>query len=1095
MKFKKGTTRFLSLIAAFALTFLMIANPVQVTAAENNPQSLNELFNAEFYATKYPDVVKTVGNGEDALYKHFVEHGINEGRTCSAQLNPKMYRDNYSDISAAFGDDWDDVVKHYFNHGIKENRKSFVSQADLELQNAIDNGHLALADSKDKSSIVNSVEVALKAAAASDNGYAVDPATGIIADKDGHALIPWPTVQEEGRIQDIDELIARCGNDLILVRDENDQIKFVGGRFTDVKVTDETSAIKALDTMADLYGNIDNRTYLKLSDTGADSMGNPYYRFVPIDKEAGYTHDRYTVTLSTDKDGNVLGASNSLDVELYRNGKFSSIAEGWGENLQSELDDPENGYTKLFDEPKLIYDPETRNYFWAMYYEKNGIVNEYLIDTIDGDTLLKTKFYDAETFNSNPEQSFNRDYEFKNLNSPREMTFIDYFNNPVKLPVAYEEGKGWYIVDPERHMVCVETDVAERTHTIDPSKIYDKHYFSDGYFDAVNAFINGGETSDALENEKVIIQAYTTLQATYDEYKEMGMLPNPKTIYVNYKYNDDEDNASHATTADMIVFTINNNAGNADFSGISHEFGHAVVANQGQDLPYQAAIGAINESYADILGNLMKMIKKQEGTYAGNVDYQRWLIGDFLGNDTEHVVRDFSDPTMNGVGGIGKNPAPTQVNDEYFVQDPGKYDNTNDFGGVHDNSSILSHITYRMYNEVIADKGEDGLGKPDMNKYRDLLKIWYDSVVYINNDSTYSDIKGYILQSMKNHGYSSDQIKQTGAIFDDAKVDDYKPFGKGQVSSEIYDKNDMAVAAKVGSKMSGQNELCNYMESANDLKSAEYDLGIAMDELKIAKLQGLSAEELKAYENQIDIARNKVELSKNNTDALYSSFVDSQSRLKNMLDDKMDTLKKQGEELKKMAEAQETNPNLAGAYKALKRDIKSNIETVSDIKNTLDEAVREFSDEEEIMNIFESVWDFDADALSKDELNDNDSDYNAVQDDVIGYDEFWDEYLEALFDSFDFDGLDFDSFDDINWDDLFNDINWDDIFGDDWNFDDDGSDDGDDWNYGNDRNYGDDGSDDWFDFSDFDDYSDEDWDNLIDDIFDSIDDWFWYIVE
>ena len=1095
MKFKKGTTRFISYIAAFALSFLMIANPVPVMAAENNPQSLNELFNAEFYAAKYPDVVNAVGNSDEALYKHFVEYGINEGRTCSAQLNPKMYRDNYSDISAAFGDDWDDVVKHYFNQGIKENRKSFVSQADLELQNAIDNGHLALADSKDKSSIVNSVEVALKAAAASDNGYAVDPATGIIADKDGHALIPWPTVQEEGRIQDIDELIARCGNDLILVRDENDQIKFVGGRFTDVKVTDETSAIKALDTMADLYGNIDNRTYLKLSDTGADSMGNPYYRFVPIDKEAGYTHDRYTVTLSTDKDGNVLGASNSLDVELYRNGKFSSIAEGWGENLQSELDDPENGYTKLFDEPKLIYDPETRNYFWAMYYEKNGIVNEYLIDTIDGDTLLKTKFYDAETFNSNPEQSFNRDYEFKNLNSPKEMTFIDYFNNPVKLPVAYEEGKGWYIVDPERHMVCVETDVAERTHTIDPSKIYDKHYFSDGYFDAVNAFINGGETSDALENEKVIIQAYTTLQATYDEYKEMGMLPNPKTIYVNYKYNDAEDNASHATTADMIVFTINNNAGNADFSGISHEFGHAVVANQGQDLPYQAAIGAINESYADILGNLMKMIKKQEGTYAGNVDYQRWLIGDFLGNDTEHVVRDFSDPTMNGVGGIGKNPAPTQVNDEYFVQDPGKYDNTNDFGGVHDNSSILSHITYRMYNEVIADKGEDGLGKPDMNKYRDLLKIWYDSVVYINNDSTYSDIKGYILQSMKNHGYSSDQIKQTGAIFDDAKVDDYKPFGKGQVSSEIYDKNDMAVAAKVGSKMSGQNELCNYMESANDLKSAEYDLGIAMDELKIAKLQGLSAEELKVYEDQIDIARNKVELSKNNTDALYSSFVDSQSRLKNMLDDKMDTLKKQGEELKKMAEAQETNPNLAGAYKALKRDIKSNIETVSDIKNTLDEAVREFSDEEEIMNIFESVWDFDADALSKDELNDNDSDYNAVQDDVIGYDEFWDEYLEALFDSFDFDGLDFDSFDDINWDDLFNDINWDDIFGDDWNFDDDGSDDGDDWNYGNDRNYGDDGSDDWFDFSDFDDYSDEDWDNLIDDIFDSIDDWFWYIVE
>ena len=134
---------------------------------------------------------------------------------------------------------------------------------------------------------------------------------------------------------------------------------------------------------------------------------------------------------------------------------------------------------------------------------------------------------------------------------------------------------------------------------------------------------------------------------------------------------------------------------------------------------------------------------------------------------------------------------------------------------------------------------------PDQNKYRDLLQIWYDSVIYVNRDTTYSDIKGYVLQAMKNHGYSNDQINQAGGIFDDANVDDYKPFGTGKAVSEAYDNEDMAAAAKVGSKVSAQNELYNYMDSANDLKKAEYDLGIAIDEYKIAKLSGKSDEELK----------------------------------------------------------------------------------------------------------------------------------------------------------------------------------------------------------------------------------------------------------
>ena len=111
------------------------------------------------------------------------------------------------------------------------------------------------------------------------------------------------------------------------------------------------------------------------------------------------------------------------------------------------------------------------------------------------------------------------------------------------------------------------------------------------------------------------------------------------------------------------------------------------------------------------------------------------------------------------------------------------------------------------------------------------------------------------------------------------------------------------------------------LDSANDLKKAEYDLGIAIDEYKIAKLKGMSDEELKAYEDQIAIARNSVELSNNKATEQYNSFVYSQARLKGMLDDKMDTLSKQSEVLKKVEEAKESNPDLTRAYNELRRGI------------------------------------------------------------------------------------------------------------------------------------------------------------------------------
>lgn len=1039
---KNMKTRLIALIMAVLVVF---SSTVPVNAAVNAPneklpQSLEELFDAQFYAYKYPEVVSVVGNDEKALFNHFVEHGINEGRTCSSLLNVAQYRANYPDVANALDHHWDDIVKHYFTNGINEGRKSFVSSEDVAIKNALQAG-TAIDSQNNNSIILKSIDSAILDAQGSTTGYVQDSDTGIIASAEGYALVPFEMVEKEGRIQDIDELVRRCGNDLILIRDSKDRIKFVGGRFSSVAVKDETSALAAIDTMADLYKFDTNRNYLQLSATGTDSVGNPYYRFVSVEVADGSINSEYTVTLSADKDGNVLGASSSIETSLEKKSVIKNARADWDDDVREYLEDPNNGFKKLNKEPQLMYDDESKKSYWAYYYEAGGRVLEVLIDAEKGNDVWYTRCYDADTFHNNPSESFNGDYQFKNLTTLTKKSFIDFYGNEVELPVAYEKGKGWYIIDTDRKIICVQSSKDE---TVYDMQACPKHYFSDKYFDDVNKYLDGIiEDTSELDGEKALISAITTIQMSYDENRALGMLAKQKAIYINFKYDDTSDNASQTTYNGAIEFNVNNNAGNADFAGMAHEFGHAVVSNQGQMIKYQAATGAINESYADIIGSLLKMIKKQENQYAGHVDFDRWLIGEFLGNDTEHVVRDMSNPYLNRENG----PSPITINDDYFIKDTGDY--SYDHGGVHHNNSILSHICYRMYNEVFAEKNEEGKGIPDPENYRNLLKIWYDSVIYLNNDSTYADVKGYVLQAMKNHGYSSESILRTEEIFNDAKVDDYKPFDPKAKQETEYDEGDLAAAARINSKAGGFNELSNLIEGEIASDKVELDYEIAYDEYKLAKLKGLTESELKEYENQLEIAYNSLVLSENNVKELRSSFSDSQDRLKKMVDDKMAIIENQEKEFKKLADEKKTNPTLEPSYRALRRSLKSNINGVSEIIDSVEEAAGEFKGLDGISDVFSDVW-----GIQADDLDDGESGYpDDLPDNLyIGYDDY-PEDLDA-WDYYDY----WDDFWDAYWED-----DYDDWYGNyqDWD---------EDYNY-YDENYSDEDY-----FSEWYYYDDEDWD-------------------
>lgn len=98
----------------------------------------------------------------------------------------------------------------------------------------------------------------------------------------------------------------------------------------------------------------------------------------------------------------------------------------------------------------------------------------------------------------------------------------------------------------------------------------------------------------------------------------------------------------------------------------SHEYSHAVIESITGALPYENATGAINEAYADIFACLID----------GN-----WTIG-----ENRDTIRDIADPY--------KFENPIKLYGKYFID----YNNVedDDFGGVHTNSTVVSHCAYLM---------------------------------------------------------------------------------------------------------------------------------------------------------------------------------------------------------------------------------------------------------------------------------------------------------------------------------------------------------------------------------------------------------------
>ena len=78
------------------------------------------VFNGAYYLEQYPDLKSAFKNNYVAALRHFVEHGMKEGRQASVEFALNVYKSNYEDLTKAFGTNNVLYYWHYMNYGKAE---------------------------------------------------------------------------------------------------------------------------------------------------------------------------------------------------------------------------------------------------------------------------------------------------------------------------------------------------------------------------------------------------------------------------------------------------------------------------------------------------------------------------------------------------------------------------------------------------------------------------------------------------------------------------------------------------------------------------------------------------------------------------------------------------------------------------------------------------------------------------------------------------------------------------------------------------------------------------------------------------------------
>ncbi len=159
---------------------------------------------------------------------------------------------------------------------------------------------------------------------------------------------------------------------------------------------------------------------------------------------------------------------------------------------------------------------------------------------------------------------------------------------------------------------------------------------------------------------------------------------------------------------------------------MAHEYQHTIT-HFNVDFFQMNESGAIDEAISDIFGALA------EGHEL--TDEKFWAMGEDAAAEKVGGVRSMKDP-QNGYASSFDDPFPSCTE---------KHDHNTagcDFGGVHYNSTILTHAQYKMWEEMPSYFTRERIGA-----------LWYSLIPLLGERATFDDFKLAFLQSAENLGF------------------------------------------------------------------------------------------------------------------------------------------------------------------------------------------------------------------------------------------------------------------------------------------------------------------------------------------------------
>lgn len=478
----------------------------------------------------------------------------------------------------------------------------------------------------------------------------------------------------------------------IHMNEKYDIPSFIHGMYTDKIIKNGKDAINSLQDIKYLMKIKDPETEFKsISEDTVNEIN--FYRLQQYYKGIEVTGAQLIIT--TNKEG----TAQSVNGSYYPN----NINEEKSISLEKVKNIVINNFEKdayISGSPKLVYFMSNKAGEYTLAYKaigggiKNGefISGFFIISAQNGeilefDSLEKTD----ESVSSSGIDNLGNRREFWTEKISDDLYFLADFSKNISVYDAGNNQISWKLIENEKEAPTLEI-----------------HWESVWW--QLDSWFRKAKVVQSKNNQwkdKNAVTLFANLCDIYDfYYKELdrcGFDGKNGEVFAIFNDNNKGDWTNAYSTnckgLDMTLLSFGKN-NNLRLDVVAHEYTHSVLGSI-VDLAYKGESGAINEAYADIMGEIIE-------------------------NDSSwtHGERKISSPKDNKY--------PDYYKGIYWIDTD---DINNDHGGVHKNSTVISHAAFLMNQKGIPMK--------------ELANIFYMSMNYLHTNGAFNDCRESVIQAVK----------------------------------------------------------------------------------------------------------------------------------------------------------------------------------------------------------------------------------------------------------------------------------------------------------------------------------------------------------